>query len=237
MRNAFTLIELMIVIAIIAIIAAIAIPNLLESRVTSQEAAAASALRSGMLPGQVQFQAGAYCDLDGNGIGTFAVDGIVSTTTNPYNCLTGNATVGTSITLNLLAPSYGFAPASPAYSSANATATTTTSSNIGNIWPTISGYAFKTPVTFTAPNPATPSDGSGERVWAVLCFPIDDNQGRKFFMINQAGNVYMSKPASTASDGVANVGGCATPAGTAAGPFGTNMIGQPSSTNYLPYRR
>lgn len=32
MRNAFTLIELMIVIAIIAIIAAIAIPNLLESK-------------------------------------------------------------------------------------------------------------------------------------------------------------------------------------------------------------
>ena len=35
MRQAFTLIELMIVIAIIAIIAAIAIPNLLESRISS----------------------------------------------------------------------------------------------------------------------------------------------------------------------------------------------------------
>ncbi len=47
-----------------------------------------------------------------------------------------------------------------------------------------------------------------------LHFLIDDNQGRTFFMINQAGiNGDMSKPASTASDGAINVGGCATPAG------------------------
>ena len=42
----FTLIELMIVVAIIAIIAAIAIPNLLQSRVQSNEAAAIGNLRA-----------------------------------------------------------------------------------------------------------------------------------------------------------------------------------------------
>ncbi|MHC4490894.1 MAG: prepilin-type N-terminal cleavage/methylation domain-containing protein [Planctomycetota bacterium] len=41
----FTLIELMIVIAIIAIIAAIAIPNLLSARLSSNEAAAVATLR------------------------------------------------------------------------------------------------------------------------------------------------------------------------------------------------
>jgi type IV pilus assembly protein PilA len=72
MRHGFTLIELMIVIAIIAIIAAIAIPNLLESRISSNEASAAASLKSGVHPAEVQFQGGNYVDGNGNGIGDFA---------------------------------------------------------------------------------------------------------------------------------------------------------------------
>jgi len=93
MRHAFTLIELMIVIAIIAIIAAIAIPNLLESRISSNEAAAASSLKSGVFPAQVQFQSGNYVDQGGpsgataDGIGDFAylfvaLSGATGTTAN-----------------------------------------------------------------------------------------------------------------------------------------------------------
>jgi type II secretory pathway pseudopilin PulG len=68
----------MIVIAIIAIIAAIAIPNLLESRITANEASAGTSLKAGVFPAQVQFQAGGYVDNGGpgtittNGIGDFA---------------------------------------------------------------------------------------------------------------------------------------------------------------------
>jgi prepilin-type N-terminal cleavage/methylation domain-containing protein len=75
MRHGFTLIELMIVIAIIAIIAAIAIPNLMESRVTANEANAAASMKSGIFPGEVQFQAGGYQDIDVNNQGEFGTMG------------------------------------------------------------------------------------------------------------------------------------------------------------------
>jgi prepilin-type N-terminal cleavage/methylation domain-containing protein len=72
MRYAFTLIELMIVIAIIAVIAAIAIPNLMESRVTANEAQAGASFKTGLFPAQAQFQAGGYVDVDGDGLGCYA---------------------------------------------------------------------------------------------------------------------------------------------------------------------
>ena len=45
-RKGFTLVEIMIVVAIIALLAAIAIPNLLRARVNANEAAAISAMKT-----------------------------------------------------------------------------------------------------------------------------------------------------------------------------------------------
>jgi hypothetical protein len=57
--------------AVPAIIAAIAIPNLLESRNKANEVGVVSLLRSGVFPAQIQFQAGAYLDQDGDNVGEF----------------------------------------------------------------------------------------------------------------------------------------------------------------------
>jgi hypothetical protein len=62
----------------LAIIAAIAIPNLLESRITANEAASAAMLKSGIFPAQVQFQGGSYQDADQDNIGEYGLLGELS---------------------------------------------------------------------------------------------------------------------------------------------------------------
>ena len=84
-EKGFTLIELMIVVAVIAIIAAIAIPNLLRSRMSANEAAAIGALRT-ISNAEVQFQSGGFLDADADNVGDFAPlgpVGVVGTLANP----------------------------------------------------------------------------------------------------------------------------------------------------------
>jgi len=66
----FTLIELMIVIAIIAILAAIAVPNLLAAKLTSNETAAIATLRT-IVSAQAQLGTSGKIDADNDGRGEY----------------------------------------------------------------------------------------------------------------------------------------------------------------------
>jgi len=68
-KAGFTLIELMIVIAIIAIIAAIAIPNLLRSRMTANEGSAIGSMRT-ITSAEAQYQSAAVTPM-ASGMGRY----------------------------------------------------------------------------------------------------------------------------------------------------------------------
>ena len=77
----FTLVEIMIVVAIIALLAAIAIPNLLRARVSAQESAAVAALHT-ILAAEQQFRAAnpVYTDIPTLGVDNPPyVDGALAT--------------------------------------------------------------------------------------------------------------------------------------------------------------
>ncbi len=205
MRQAFTLIELMIVIAIIAIIAAIAIPNLLESRITANESAAAASLKSGIFPAQVQFQSGAYSDIDSNGRGEYASDTASMAGTSTA---TGSLTTGLSPkALSLISPSFNVADGTA-----------------------IGAYGYQVDIC-TSTGTVNGDQINGESYFAAYASPANPgNDGRRAFGINNFGIVYSTKQtlaATTAVIGLTAVSYAATSCAT--GTPGT-MVGGGANT-------
>jgi len=174
-EKGFTLIELMIVIAIIAIIAAIAIPNLLAARLSANETAAIATLRN-ITSAQAQFQQSGKADSDDDGTGEYGgfieLSGAVS------------ARIGLG----------GVALVPPVLSGAFRVLN-------GNGEVSRSGYFFRIymPADIAGTGLGEPAGGYaagaiepdlGETTWCCYAWPVNYNQsGNRTFFTNQGGDV------------------------------------------------
>jgi prepilin-type N-terminal cleavage/methylation domain-containing protein len=214
-ESGFTLIELMIVIAIIAIIAAIAIPNLLAAKLSSNETAAIATLRN-LTSCQAQIQTSGKIDVDNDGIGEFGTFLELTGTANVRKALTAasgtvpafatvGTPVGTKVTPAVLSPSLA---------------------NVdSNGFVTKAGYAF---MIFLPDNAdqgsgaalfAHETNASGtyavtpgiaidlsEQIWCAYGQPVArGNSGNRRFFVNQAADVMQSSNENAKQQGTGTV--------------------------------
>jgi prepilin-type N-terminal cleavage/methylation domain-containing protein len=188
----FTLIELMIVVAIIAIIASIAIPKLMSARLSANEAAAISTLRS-ISSSQAQIQSSSAIDTDADGAGEYGYFGELSGQMPMRVSAAGVPAAGANPT-DLLNPSV--------------LASAFGNINVGVV--SRSGYYFRmflpntTAAGLTPAIPEDPAGGAtagtfpdpdnGEILWCCYAWPMDFNgTGNRAFFVNQEGDLLQSQ--------------------------------------------
>jgi prepilin-type N-terminal cleavage/methylation domain-containing protein len=188
-KAGFTLIELMIVVAIIAIIASIAIPRLMSARLSANESAAVATLRS-LSSAQAQLQSSSAIDTDGDGGGEYGYFGELAGAV-PLRVSNAGApaagVAGDELTPPVLSTAFGNVDAAGVV--------------------VRSGYCFQIYLPDGAVAPAGIAEGgalpdadNGEILWCAYAWPAQvQNTGNRSFFINQEGDLLSTPNRATAA--------------------------------------
>lgn len=196
----FTLIELMIVVAIIAIIASIAIPNLMAARINANESAAIATLKN-LSSSQAQVQASGVIDANGNGAGEY---GYFQELSGVRNVKTGSPATGEGT--NRVTPPV----LSAAFGKLDTNGRILRSGYYFHMYLPGADAAWLSELATTAAYPAVDA-AQAEVLWACYAWPASfGNSGKRAFFVNQAGDVLQSNNSVTRYNGTTT-----TPAATA----------------------
>jgi len=217
-NRGFTLIELMIVVAIIAIIAALAVPNLLSARQAANESAAISTLRQ-LMSSQAQAKAAAVIDGDGDGVGEFA----------NFGELAGAAFVRTyNGTTQIVSATDKMKPPVASSSFGNVvSARVQRSGYLFQIWlPNAAGLGVAEAASGGADPSNLPDPDGCEATWCAYAWPVSQgNSSNRVFFANQGGELLQMLNAGGIYTGVA----APSPSAAFASGGVTNSIIQPTA--------